>query len=836
MLRKFLVLLFFVCSNLLTFSQTKQIIAIKTTESPSIDGDLSDAVWQKAPVATDFIQNSPKFGQPSTARNVVKILYDNTAVYVGAYIYDNPALIRKQLTARDGEDRQDVDYFSVFFDTYNDQQNGFQFLVTPANVQTDSKLNATSSGGYGGFGDRTWDAVWQSNVSITDDGWVVEMRIPYISLRFPKKDVQTWGIQFLQFSRRNNESSYWNPVHPAINGFVNQFGKYANLTNIQPPLRLSFSPYMSGGMRFNPPGSARESEGLRSAGMDVKYGINESFTLDATLIPDFGQVVSDNIINNLSPFEIKFQENRPFFTEGTELFNKAGLFYSRRVGAIPTGYYATQNFVDVNGNYELLRNPSVTQLYNALKFSGRTKSKLGIGLFNAVTAPMHAKLRNTISDKDSVIETEPVSNYNIVVLDQALKGRSSITLTNTSVIRSGAARDANVSAFDWSLFSKNNQYQFKGTARYSQVFGYTPFNGSLNLIDDTARIYGKLFVKPYNGFSSTVRFGKVSGKLLFSAQTGMESNTYDPNDLGYLQNANTVSHQLNVAYNQATATDKFIMYRYSLGMTSNYLYKGYKYSEVQLSASAFWIFKNFWDITLTVNSYPTWQYDYFDLRTPGMALKRPAEVTFGLNGSTDSRKRLFVEYKGSFALRDAADNAYNQIELGARYRFSNRFSLSVNGLRQYEQNQRGFSFARNANGSPIVGFRNYTDYQTIITGNYNFTSRLNLAVRTRQYLNVLKYQSFYDVDLAGNLTPHPFLNGLDENYNTFNVDAFLTWDFRPGSHLIMGWKNWLGDPAIVSAHSGYFDNFKQVLQSGHGNELTLKVIYFLDYNQLMRRK
>src|SRR5690349_11444373 len=194
--------------------------------------------------------------------------------------------------------------------------------------------------------------------------------------------------------------------------------------------------------------------------MDVKYGINESFTLDATLIPDFGQVVSDNIINNLSPFEVRFQENRPFFTEGTELFNKSGLFYSRRVGDVPSGYYDVKYLPDSDPNMEVIKNPGSTQLYNAIKFSGRNRKKLGIGIFNAITAPMHAIVRNKTTKEETKILTEPLANYNIVVLDQAFGGRSYITFTNTNVMREGTARDANVSAFDVALYNKKNTHAF----------------------------------------------------------------------------------------------------------------------------------------------------------------------------------------------------------------------------------------------------------------------------------------------------------------------------------------------------------------------------------------
>jgi hypothetical protein len=168
-------------------SQQKSLQAVKTTQAPKIDGNLDDAAWANAPVLTDFIQNFPTYGLPVSKKTEVRILYDNSAIYVGAYLYDDPALIRKQITARDGEGQSDVDYFSVFFDTYNDDQNGFQFLVTSANVQTDSKMGPGYDGTFGNFGDKTWDAVWDSKVSMKPDGWVAEMRIPYISLRFSKK-------------------------------------------------------------------------------------------------------------------------------------------------------------------------------------------------------------------------------------------------------------------------------------------------------------------------------------------------------------------------------------------------------------------------------------------------------------------------------------------------------------------------------------------------------------------------------------------------------------------------------------------------------------------------
>ncbi len=819
--------------------QHKELKAVKARQALRIDGVLDDEAWQAAPVISDFIQNFPKFGDQPSARSEVRILYDNSAIYIGAYLYDDPALIRRQITSRDGESRQDCDYFSVFFDTYNDQQNGFQFLVTPANVQTDARIGGGGGSAFGDFGDKTWDAVWESQVKIRENGWVVEMRIPYLSLRFSKKDVQTWGLQVLRYFRRTNENDYWNPVNPNINGFANQFGRFTQLEKIEPPLRLSFSPYLSGGVRVNPDGSPIKTQWLRNGGMDVKYGINESFTLDATLIPDFGQVVSDNIVNNLSPFEVRFKENRPFFTEGTELFNKSGLFYSRRIGAVPGGYYAANAFGASNPDYELVKNPSMTQLYNGIKFSGRTPKKLGIGFFNALTAPMQARFRNRATKSDTVFQTEPMSNYNLIVLDQALRGRSSVTFTNTNVLREGTTRDANVSAFDWSLYSVDNLYRFSGTARYSKVFGNTLYRGNeINLFYDTVRIGGRLMVKPYDGYNTTLNFGKVSGRWQWSVGNNITSNTYDPNDLGYIQSANKINYNGAVSYTQFTPTDRFIQYSYSLSVGTNYLYKPYRFSEVEVNAFAYWVFKNFWDVNLGVNTYPVKQHDYFELRTPGFVLVRPAEVTFSSGGSSDSRKRLFGEWSGRVALRDAKDNGYNQFTLGSRYRFSNRVSMSINYTRQYEQNQRGYSFQRESTGEPIAAFRNYTESVLTVSGVFNITSRLNLTSRMQHYWNKVLYQAYFNTNAKGDLAQRPFLAGNNENYNGFTFDNFLTWDFRLGSRMILGWKNWLGDSYAIdgAGNNRYLQNFGKTFSISHGNELTVRFIYFLDFNQLRASK
>lgn len=814
-LKNYICLPLFLISGLI-HSQEKSTTAIKTERAPKIDGSLDDSAWLSAPVLTAFIQNYPNTGSPATRQTQVRILYDNSAIYVGAYMYDDPENIRKQLTGRDDEGQKDVDYFSVFFDTYNDDQNGFQFLVTSVNVQTDAKLGPGFTGTFGQYGDKTWDAVWQSKTSIRSDGWIAELKIPYISLRFSKKNVQDWGLQFLRFSRSNNETAFWNNVDPQVNGFVNQFGNLRNLENITPPLRLSFSPYITTGFRSSPIGSVYVDEWLRNGGMDLKYGINESFTLDATLVPDFGQVISDNVVNNLSPFEVKFQENRPFFTEGTELFNKAGLFYSRRVGSTPQGYNGVKNFVLTYPEWEIIKNPSAEQLYNAAKFSGRNKYKLGIGIFNAIAAPTKARIKNIFTGTDSTIETSPLTNYNIIVLDQALKGRSSITFTNTNVLRNGDERDANVSALDVALYDRNNIHALQGTIRYSKIWG----NNS------------------YDGYNTTVKYGKVSGQWRYTLSGNVESANYDPNDLGYLNAANEITWNASGSYNQLKPTNNFLTYSYSLSLRYQNLYKPNIYSRFDITGRAFWILKNFWDITVLSQLSPADVHDYFELRTPGKYINYPLNMYLEVSGSTDSRKKLFVRYGGILARSPGFDNDLFGVSLGFRYRFSNKFSFDVQGDSHAELNQVGYAFLRESNGDPIVGIRDNKDFTTLVTVAYNFTPRLNLSIRARHYWNKVNYLSFHDVDNKGNLVDRPFINDQDQNVNLFNLDAFVTWDFRLGSRLILGYKNWLGDDEMVTltGRNSYIKNLKEVFDLRHGNEITVRFIYFLDYNQLKKKR
>jgi len=799
--------------------RVRSIPAVKINQPIKIDGNLNDEAWKLIEPTGDFIASQPVFGRPSVQRTVVKIAYDNSAIYVGAYMYEDPGKIRRQLTARDVIDRQDVDIFAVGFDTYHDHQNAFIFRVTAANVQADAKQSQNGGNNGGVVTDASWDAVWESKTSIKEDGWVAEIKIPLSAVRFSNKNIQDWGLNFGRFIRTENENSIWNPIDPNKSGELNQWGVWTGLSNIKPPIRLSFLPYLSGGVRVSPTNNGDVTEFLKTGGMDVKYGINEGFTLDMTLIPDFAQVQSDNVFLNLSPFQVKFDDYRPFFTEGTELFNKAGLFYSRRIGDAPGLAASVLTEFGNNPNYQIIKNPGITRLYNATKLSGRTKGNLGIGIFNAVSVPMYAKVRNLLTGQDSTILTEPLTNYNILVLDQALKHRSSVSFTNTNVLRKGNTRNANVSSLDISMFDKKNNYNFSVSGKYSSIWGK---QGNTN------------------GFTTATGFGKVSGIVQYRANLVVESDKYDPNDLGYIQNNNSLEYNANASYNIIRPTRYFLNHSYRVSFSNVYLYRPFNWATFQVNARAFFLFKNFWDLSFSFQSSPTWNKDYFvhsNVYT-GYFLRRTPYYYFGISGSSDSRKKLFFSWELGGAESPLPKDPYWATNLGLRYRVSDKlqFSASMNIL--HDRGNWGWSFLINPDGSPIIARRNVKTNTTVVSGQYNFNSRMNVNIRMRHYWSLLNNTNFYNLKPDGYWNEVAFIPNQNLNFNTFNVDMFYTWDFLPGSRLTIAWKNALGSNVTIDpyANTTYLKNFGRVIDNPHSNEVTVKVVYYLDYLKLRRRK
>ena len=437
---------------------------LKPDEKVKIDGILDEPCWNELSAPVNFWQMEPYTGQPSLTKTSLKITYDNTGLYIAIKMFDpHPDSILRELGTRDvGENNADV--AAIFFDTYHDGQNAFGFMVSSSGIQTDAKYSSSIGQDIG------WNAVWFSDTKITEDGWNAEIKIPYSAIRFPDKNEQEWGLNFIRIDRRHREKSTWNFFDKKIPGFVNQFGSIAGLSRIKAPLRLSVTPYLSAYLQHFPADVEGKSNFSNSinGGMDLKLGLTESYTLDMTLIPDFGQVQSDNLVLNLSPFEVKYEEKRQFFTEGTELFNRGGIFYSRRIAGTPSGYYdAIYKY-----NNSLIKNPDRVQLINATKISGRSKKGNGLGFFNAITSNMEAVYKDSLGN-EKIFNTEPAANYNILVAEKNLPNNSYISFINTNVLRGNEFRNANVSGTDFKFINKTQKFSADGNFLVSHIWNKT---------------------------------------------------------------------------------------------------------------------------------------------------------------------------------------------------------------------------------------------------------------------------------------------------------------------------------------------------------------------------
>ena len=365
-------------------------------QAPAIDGDvLNDPVWRQAdaPVATGFWQVQPVEGSPASQRTEVRIGYTDDTLYVGVVCYDtNPDGIIVTDSRRDSS-LDETDSFQLIIDSYLDRQNGFVFGTNPAGVQLDGQV--TKEGRNSGGFNLNWDTTWEVSSVISDIGWSAELAIPFKSLRYGRAALQNWGINFQRNIRRNNEIAYWSPLPRQYQlERVSQAGTLEAL-GVPPQRNLKLTPYALG--QVSKGGDATGTDFNEEFGVDVKYSLTPSLTLDATVNTDFAQVEADEQQVNLNRFSLFFPEKRPFFLENAGQFSvgvprEIELFFSRRIGIARNG---TQLPIDAG-----------------VRLTGRIGSNTNVGLL---------QMRS-----QGVDDVAPRNDYSVVRINRELRNRSSV--------------------------------------------------------------------------------------------------------------------------------------------------------------------------------------------------------------------------------------------------------------------------------------------------------------------------------------------------------------------------------------------------------------------------
>ena len=819
---------FFFFSTIANAQNTfKELTAKRTSASFKIDGKLDEPAWKTAPVATNFVELRPVTfrKEDSVNRTEIFILYNNQGIYIGGYCHEkNKDSVATELVGRDNFGNND--FIGVVFDTYYDKINASEFFVTPLGEQMDAKIVPNNNGPNEDF---TWSSVWESASVLQPDGWSFEMFLPYSALRFSKKDKQVWGMNIVRKRSKAGQQLFWNPIDPQKNGFITQEGTLTIPDQIIPPLRLSFSPYLStyaNNYPYNTPGIKNTTYSV-NGGMDVKYGINESFTLDATLVPDFGQVQSDNQVLNLTPFETKFNENRSFFTEGTELFNKGNLFYSRRIGGTPLHYYDVST--QLNSNEHILKNPLETRLLNATKISGRTTGKLGIGIFNALSQTAFATVEDD-NGKTRKIETSPLTNYNIIVLDQSLKNNSSVTLINTSVLRKGKDYNADVTAGLFDLYDKKNKWNLNGNVYTSTLSGSAKSTG----------------------YKYGLGFGKVSGKFNMQVATQVIDDKFDPNDLGIQFFNNNINNSLNLSYRITTPHKWYNRWFNNLNINYDRRYKPNAYQAFQFNYHSNLQFKNLWWLGSFINGSLTGN-DFYEPRVDGRVYKSPASYTQGIFMQSNDAKKYFLNIVMYYGVVNLFNSKEFYTEMTHTMRFNNKFSIEHFISFDPVSNNVGFPTANSDNGlngiynadTILFGRRDRMTVENRLKFKYSFNNKMYITMRIRHYLSSVTYREFFILNKEGNFDKIPANNtainqyvsqnhNFNNNVNIFNIDMVYSWRFAPGSEFNIVWKNGINtfEKDVIN---NYFKNFNNTLSAPQNNSVSLKVLYYIDYLTLRKK-
>jgi hypothetical protein len=803
---------FFIYIVLLLFSissyaqkERRSIYASRIFKEPKIDAKEDPAIWKDIEAYGDFSQYEPYNGGPPTQQSLVKIAYTDNAVYFYASFFDSHAdSIVRGLCKRDAVSNSHADVFKVSIDPFNDGIYAYEFSVSASGVQEDRRISPSGNS-------LNWDAVWLSAVDHTKDGWFIEVKIPFSALRFPNKDVQEWGVNVWRNIRRNREWSSLNFVDKEQQGSITQSAVMKGIQGVKPPLRLALYPYVSSYVQ-----QSAEQENLSYSfnyGADLKYGINESFTLDLTLIPDFGQVESDDEVLNLSPFEVRYNEKRQFFTEGTELFNKGGVFYSRRIGGTPEHYAGVED--SLREGEEIISNPDKTNLINAVKISGRNKKGLGVGFFNAMTSAAHA----TIVDSNGVerkIETQAFSNFSILVFDQTLKNNSYISLINTNVSRKGYA--ANVLGSVFTFRNKPKTYAFSGSFIVSQQF-------KERKSDNTGYKYG-------------LTVSKTAGNFQFSLSQSVESDTYDPNDLGYLQVNNSFNHALSLHYNIYEPFWRVHFWNNSFWVDYNRLYNPNLFNSFSLNASTRTRFQNHLSCGFEVNASPIASFDFYEARIEGMKFREPPYIRLNTWISPDYRKVLAVDVNLAYRYSWEFQANALHLKLAPRIRFSDKFLLVLSSTYYMLMNDRAYATTISDFSGQDISVFGRRDNQTItnsISADYIFSNKSFLSFRLRHYWSLANYYEYYALQSDGTLVFNDYNENHDINYNAFTIDMSYVWQFAPGSEMSVVWKNAIFTSSNEIIYS-YVDDLRETFASPGTNSISIKLLYYLDYQYFSRKK
>lgn len=856
----------------------KIVLAYKLSSiNINLDGRLTEPIWSSSPIK-EFTQKDPSEGNEATEETNVWVAYDNENIYVAAKLYDSqPGLIDASLARRDNYFSSD--WFAFYVDPYNDKKTGYFFGINAGGTMLDGVLFNDS------WDDWSWDGIWESKTSVDENGWTVEMKIPFSQMRFNHADAMTWGVNFYREIKRNNEKSYYVMVPKTESGFVSRFASLEGLNGIQPKQRLEVMPYMVQKAQYlvHDQGDPfyKSNQYKTSIGADFKVGIGSNLNVDATINPDFGQVEVDPAVINLSAFESYFNEKRPFFIEGMDNFyfgigganNNWGfnfgwpeLFYSRRIGRSPRGE---------TSDAEYTKYPGETRILGAAKLTGKLNESTTLGAISAITERTYATLWNQGTRTSE--EVEPLTYYNVLRSKKDFNdGRQSLGFMFTSVNRvfnnnqlsNRLSKSAYTFGLDgWTFLDDNKEYVLTG------AFAGTYVGGSKEYLQNLQKQPLRYFQRPdasystfdpdltsLSGYYGRIMLNKQNGNFYINSAIGFVSPGFEQNDLGFQFMADRINMHTVLGYRWYEpdgifrSKNVYVSYARSMNFegntTSNFLW-------YRLGGT----FTNYYELTMGGN---------FNFETYNATLTRggplginPSSYYFWVFGSTDRRENLSLNGEIDFS-RNAIGAKYNMAYLSLTWKPNTQLTFSIGpsfevskALQQWVKNVEDPTAVNTYQTRYVFATIKQHTLSANIRLNWTFTPKLSLQLFMQPFFAVGDYNDFkelakprslnynyygqngstinynkndeeYNVDPDGSGPAPAFsFNNPNFNYKSLRGTAVLRWEAMPGSILYFVWshnQSNFDDPGDFS----FSRDFNNLWNTEGDDVLMVKFSYWLD--------
>lgn len=867
MTTRLLFLLVIFCVSLqISYCQSlpKKIYTTKAVDkTPTIDGIISEEVWNEVEWATDFVEKQPDEGIEPPYQTKFKIIYDAKYLYVAIRALDDePEKIERRLTRRDGFAGDRV---NLIIDSCHDKRTAFVFTVTAAGVKGEEFVSQN-----GNDWDPSWNPIWYTKAAIDDKGWTAEMKIPFSQLRFGKEENQVWGLNMYRTFFRENEGSLWQRIPNNVGGFISEAGELHGLKNLKSQKQLEIQPFVVGSHSTYPKEDGNPfrdgSDSNLNVGLDAKIGVTNDLTLDVTINPDFGQVEADPGAIVLDGFnDVFFQEQRPFFVENKNIFDfrvggSDNLFYSRRIGRTP------QRSLEL-GDDEFADVPVNTTMLGAAKFSGKTQDGWSIGVLETITDNEYAVVDNNGERREEILE--PLTNYFVSRVQKDFNDRKSyiggiFTATNRGNLEANLDSILHKAAYsaglDFRHEWKDRDYYIQGNLSMSHVIG------SKEAIQATQESIRHLFqrvdathfdVDP-NRTSLTGSGGRIfggkrgGGNWRFFAGTAWKSPELELNDIGFLRrtdqiwNFGNIEHLWQVptkVYREAAARIRF---RTMFDFAGNFNRMNYE-------------FNNF------INWFNNWGTEVRFGYTPrainnnylrgGPRWRNSTETYYSFSMGSDQSKKF--NFSLGFANNFTVDNSFSvkNYELNLAYQPLDALGLSLNlsFTDNLDKTQYVDEISFGEETRYLLGEIDNQNWSTTLRVNYSVNPNLSIQYYGQPFIARGRYQNFnyvtnalsktfedrvtlfeqdqleleddvYNVDEnIDGIEDYEFSNP-DFSFVQFRSNLVMRWEYIPGSELFLVWsQGTTGDQDAAASLSGALN--RQIFQQQLENIFLVKFTY-----------